>query len=257
VSSDRAVAGRIAREEGHIFESLVSEHMSSMLGMPFIIKGGNKTKVDLMSQDGLIRVSLKNAKGQNTQVALMTQESFISSMNIHSDDLKLFMSQFFGGDRWSNYPRHRLKCSEIDPILSTSFLNFLNLNKKRLFELLITHGTNETEFVNFLLWTNKKNSIEHLCVIDLEKFLPYYMSGNWYQNETTFEYRIDGKKLLHLQMKGSGSKYTSNYHGLMFHIYGARIDTKYVDTLEYLKGIKDDHRFCSIEKSNSTSRLFV
>jgi len=30
---------------------------------------------------------------------------------------------------------------------------------------------------------------------------------------------VNGNKMFHLQMKGSGKKYTSGYHGLMFHIY--------------------------------------
>ena len=39
-------------------------------------------------------------------------------------------------------------------------------------------------------------------------------------NETTLHFiDVNGNKMFHLQMKGSGKKYTSGYHGLMFHIY--------------------------------------
>jgi hypothetical protein len=31
--------------------------------------------------------------------------------------------------------------------------------------------------------------------------------------------KFKGDKLFHLQMKGSGKKYNSGYHGMMFHIY--------------------------------------
>ena len=43
---------------------------------------------------------------------------------------------------------------------------------------------------------------------------------SWTLNNTTAEFRTkDGDKLFHLQMKGSGKKYNSGYHGMMFHIY--------------------------------------
>jgi hypothetical protein len=38
-------------------------------------------------------------------------------------------------------------------------------------------------------------------------------------SKSTLEFKINDKKIFHLQMKGSGPKDTSQYHSLMFHIY--------------------------------------
>ena len=38
-------------------------------------------------------------------------------------------------------------------------------------------------------------------------------------NTQTMFIDSNGDKLFHLQMKGSGKKYVSGYHAMMFHIY--------------------------------------
>ena len=56
-------------------------------------------------------------------------------------------------------------------------------------------------------------------IIDINNLATLVYNGEWKLNETTLEFISGGKKLFHLQMKGSGKKYTSGYHGLMFHIH--------------------------------------
>ena len=223
-------AGRLAKEEGHTFERTVAEYLGKIKNQSFEVRGQSYTKVDVISEDEKIRVSVKNPRGKNTQCALLSQASFIQCMDIRDEDLQLFISQFFGNNLWKKYNRHRLTTSHIDPKLNKKFLNFLNSNKHRLYSLLLTQGTNLNvrENVNYMLWTTKKNSVDHLFALDFVKFKPHYMKGSWIQNETTFEYRVGDTKLLHLQMKGSGKRYSSGYHSLMFHIHGGNLDDKYV-----------------------------
>lgn len=61
-----------------------------------------------------------------------------------------------------------------------------------------------------------KNTTE---VIDVNDLATMVYNGEWILNDTTLAFVVDGKKLFHLQMKGSGKKFTSGYHGLMFHIH--------------------------------------
>ena len=57
-------------------------------------------------------------------------------------------------------------------------------------------------------------------IIDIDCLADKINGGEWKLNNTTLEFRTaDNDKLFHLQMKGSGKKYNSGYHGMMFHIY--------------------------------------
>ena len=61
---------------------------------------------------------------------------------------------------------------------------------------------------------------EMIRMVPVETIAKQVENGRWTLNDTTLEFRIaDGRKLFHLQMKGSGKKYNSGYHSMMFHIY--------------------------------------
>ncbi len=69
-----------------------------------------------------------------------------------------------------------------------------------------------------MIWRNKKT--DEMRFIDVAYLRELCKGGEWTLNNTTLHfYTAEGVKLFHLQMKGSGKKYNSGYHGMMFHIY--------------------------------------
>ena len=131
---------------------------------------------------------------------------------------------FFGSKEYSQYDRHRMNKNQIDDSLNRKFISFLNKNKSQLLDLLLVKGNNQKDDVNYLIWAREKNKFDSIVILDIKEFKSYLMPGDWTQNDTTFEYRVDGKKYLHLQMKGSGEKYSNGYHSLMFHLHDNFVD---------------------------------
>jgi len=185
-------SGRRAKTEGHEFEHVLSNMFNKKFGKKFVVEGASNTKIDVRDTDSIWRLSVKNPSGKNTQIGLYS---------------------------YDNFPRHRMTKSEIEPNLNQKFLNFLNTNKEKLLDLLCTHGHNQIGDVNYLIWAKEKNNPNSIIMIDLKEFKDALMQGEWKQNETTFEYLVNDSKMFHLQMKGSGTKYTNGYHSLMFHIH--------------------------------------
>tara|TARA_R110000764_G_scaffold231733_1_gene323512 strand:- start:71 stop:790 length:720 start_codon:yes stop_codon:yes gene_type:complete len=234
-SSIREEAGRTAKAEGHKFENTVSDILTVMFGHKFIVEGASDTKVDVISDNYRVRISVKNPSGKNTQIGLYTQQSFIDEFDIIDTDILDFIGKFFGGDSCADYPRHRMSKGDIETSLNEKFTHFLNDNTPKLLSLLATHGNkNQVGDVNFLVWATKKNDPSSIILIDLVEFKEALVQGEWKQNNTTFEFVVEGKKLFHLQMKGSGTRYSNGYHGLQFHVHG-NFDTKYVKNLIVLK----------------------
>lgn len=234
-SSIREESGRTAKAEGHKFEHIVSGMLTEMFSHKFKVEGASNTKIDVRSDDSRVRLSVKNPSGKNTQIGLYTQKSFIAAMDIIDTDILDFISKFFGGDSYADYPRHRMSKSDIDSALNKKFTQFLNNNISKLLSLLATHGNkNQVGDVNFLVWATKKNDPSSVLLVDLSEFKQALSQGEWKQNATTFEFVVKGKKLFHLQMKGSGKKFTNGYHSLMFHVH-SNFDTKYVKDLTVLK----------------------
>jgi len=227
-------SGRRAKQEGHSFEHLVGDYLSEQLNREFLVEGASNTKIDVRDTQSNVRLSVKNPSGKNTQIGLYTQKSFIDALQITDKELILFIQQFFGHENYSDHPRHRMSKSTIDPKLNERFTDFLNAHKKELLDLLCTHGHNQKGDVNYLIWANEKNNPESVSVIDLNRFKESMMKGRWTQNETTFEYVVEDKKMFHLQMKGSGTKYTNGYHGMMFHIHN-NFQKEYMVDMEILK----------------------
>lgn len=229
-------SGRKAKKEGHDFEDVISDMLTERFGLKFHVEGASNTKIDVKDEQELVRLSVKNPSGKNTQIGLYTQQSFINALEIQDQDIINFIGMFFGGNEYSNFPRHRMTRSNIDPNLNQKFTDFLNNNNAKILDLLATHGHNQVGDVNYMIWATKKNDPNSILLIDLSEFKKYLLQGSWIQNETTFEFRVNDTKLFHLQMKGSGPKYTSGYHSLMFHVH-SNFDTKYVKDLDIIKDI--------------------
>lgn len=228
---NRQESGKLAKLEGHIFEYTIASYMSLLLSDTFIVHGGSRTKIDIQNEDESIRISIKNPKNKHTQVCLITQKNFISSLNILDESIQEFISKFFGGIQYESYERHRMTTETIDNELNIKFLDFLNNSLEMLFKTLFTHGYNQQGNVNYLIWANKKNSTEDITCLNLDKFKQEFMKGKWIQNETTFHFKIGNNKILHLQMFGSGPKYKSGYHSLQFQLHN-NFDTKYVEEIK-------------------------
>jgi hypothetical protein len=77
-------------------------------------------------------------------------------------------------------------------------------------------GMNNTP-VHYLIWYQKKT--KQTEIIPMYQLRSMVSEGQWIMNDTTLHFITDEKKMFHLQMKGSGKKFTSGYHSLMFHIY--------------------------------------
>lgn len=234
--STKVESGRRAKKEGHTFEDVVANLLTEQFNKEFKVEGASNTKIDVRDIDSKVRLSVKNPIGKNTQIGLYTQKSFTEAMNITDADVIDFMNRFFGGNDYADYPRHRMSKSDIDPSLNQKFTDFLNTHTVDILKLLATHGHNQVGDVNYLVWATKKNDPNSLLLIDLDEFKQDLANGEWTQNETTFEFNVNGKKLFHLQMKGSGTKYTNGYHSLMFHVH-SNFDTKYVKNFKVLQGL--------------------
>jgi len=207
----KEINGRTAKYEGHIFEHKVADAYGGY------VDGGSRTKVDIRSKP--YNISVKNPSGKNTQIWLVTQERFIDALDI-DDYLSSFVHQFFGGDRYSHCDRHRKTWSSIDKDLREAFLNCLNARSDELFKLIFTHGYQMNGSVDVLAWATEKNNVDSVIFLDLDKVKEDFRRGIWTANPTTLEFRIDGEKLLHVQMKGSGPRYSNHYHAVQFHVHG-------------------------------------
>lgn len=218
---NRVIAGKKAKEQGHIFE----ERFASRYGLSAL--GGNKTKVDVKGEfRGKRNLSLKNPSRVSTQVWLPSQKTFSEALNLSNYSTQ-FVKEFFGGDEYENYNRHRKTYEEVDLLLSKHFLDELNSKSTKLFKYLFTHGYDMTGSVELLGWATEKNNLDSIEFIDLGKFKKDFVKkGKWEfsKSGTTLHFHIGDIKLLHLQMKGSGKKYKSGYHSPQFHVHGNWVD---------------------------------
>jgi len=206
----REIAGRLAKKEGHEFEKILAGKLR------YNVDGRPTTKVDIFGEH---KMSVKNPSGKNTQISLSTQKKFIRAFNLEGKCVT-FVNEFFGGNNYIKFDRHRKKWFEIDEDVRSDFLTFLNSHPLELFKFIFTHGFEMEDYVNIFAWALSKNNVDSVIFLDLEKVKEDFSKGVWSANDTTLEFRIDGKKILHIQMKGSGKKYTNGYHGIMIHVHG-------------------------------------
>lgn len=215
-NNNRVKSGAKAKKQGHSFEESFAD-----LHEGLETKGGSRTKIDIEgTYKGYKNLSLKNPSGKNTQVWLPSQKTLFEALNL-SKISQQFVKQFFGGDDYSDYNKNRVPLEEIAEYKSNSFLNEFNNKLSELFHLIFTHGHNMTGSVEALGWANEKNNLDSLKFYDLSKLKKDFVEkGKWTfsSRRTTLHFHIGNKKLLHLQMKGSGKK--PGYHYPQFHLHG-------------------------------------
>ena len=73
-----------------------------------------------------------------------------------------------------------------------------------------------------MIWYNKKTG--DLKTFNIQDIADVIEGGQWVMQPSTLWFiDANGNKLFHLQMKGSGKKFTSGYHNLMFHIHEPQV----------------------------------
>jgi hypothetical protein len=227
--SVRSDAGRLAKAKGHEFEQEVVDFLSTSLKKTFILEGSNTTKVDARSSDNTLRYSIKKTPS-GLQVGLITQQNFINALNITDPDIIRFINEFFGGNDYEKYNRHRKKIHEIDSTLSSKFLRFLHDSAENICKVAITHGSlNQSDDVNFIIFPKIKHDVRTLNAIDVHSFIKDVKeNGVWQFRPTTIDLFVSGVKVMNIQMFGSGTKYSSGYHSLQFRITCGKIDEKHI-----------------------------
>lgn len=228
-------AGRIAKREGHAFEHDLPSYLNEWFGGDHVVDGRPQTKVDIYDNESATAYSVKNVSKNHTQVALLSSRKFIEYFNLEGTLTATFIRVFFGvpnnlGEslvhlKHKDLPlsdaerrQNRVYANNIPQGIKDTFVDFMNANKLRIFDVIVRRGLDNGTPVDYMIWKNKKT--DKMKIIDINSMETDVSDGEWKLNNTTLEFRTkDGNKLFHLQMKGSGKKYNSGYHGMMFHIY--------------------------------------
>ena len=228
-------AGRLAKAQGHEYEKDLPAYLNELFGGDHVTDGRPATKVDVYDNDSGVAYSVKNVSKNHTQVALLSSRKFIEHFCLSGTDCETFIHMFFGMPNNlgmslvhlqykdialsdAEKRQNRVYAENIPQHIKDAFLGFMNANKMDIFDVIVRRGLDDGYPVSTMIWRNKKtNNVKFISIADLDKLT---QTGEWKLNNTTLEFRtFDGDKLFHLQMKGSGKKYNSGYHGMMFHIY--------------------------------------
>ena len=219
----RTESGRKAKLDGHIKENTLSNLLTEKTGKFHTNEGvgGSKTKIDIFCEELLKYISQKSCSGKNTQVHLTSTKIWCEYFKIN-EDLRLWFDQFFGLPRSGR--EGRLTKSQIDDDLNQLALDWFNVNKMSVFDVIVRHGAYKTDgqvkkgdAITHMIWYNKEtNQIDK--EVTVEYLANLVRGGKWIMNETTLHF-IDGNgnKRFHLQMKGSGG--LSQKNSMQFHIY--------------------------------------
>lgn len=216
----QVIAGTEAKKVGHLQEQKICSWLNDNFSGTHIVEGGNKTKIDILNITNQTGYSLKSASKNHTQCHLTSTSVWCEYFGIDGS-LRHWYDLLFGipGEDVSQGKnrRHRLTSEEIDDSLNQMALDWFNTNRIPIFDVILRKGMHNTP-VDYLIWYSKSTKqIDVYSLDDLEKLV---YNGEWFLNSTTLHFLTEQQlKLFHLQMKGSGKKYTSGYHGLMFHIH--------------------------------------
>jgi hypothetical protein len=219
MTTAQVTAGTEAKRIGHINEQRICDWLNTKVA-GHIVDGKPKTKQDIINRETNVSYSLKSVSKNHTQCHLTSTERWCEFFSI-GGDLRVWFDSFFGipGEDVSKGEsrQHRLTKSQIDDGANDWALEWFNQHKLEIFDVIVRRGMSDTP-VDYLIWFDKSTTQTQVYSIeDLEKLV---YNGKWIMNETTLHFiDVNGNKMFHLQMKGSGKKYTSGYHGLMFHIY--------------------------------------
>ena len=220
-SQARVNAGKKAKRDGHRKETALSCLLEKRTGNIHTTDGGNKTKRDILCEQLGRYYSQKSPSGKNTQVHLTPTRIWCEYFNIDGD-LRTWFDKFFGLPRSGR--EGRLPSSQISQSLNQLALDWFNNNKMDVFDVIVRRGVYEIDgevkagdAVNQVVWYNKKTD-EIEIEVSVEYLSDLVKEGRWTLNETTLHFHdVNGNKLFHLQMKGSGG--LSQKNSLQFHIY--------------------------------------
>lgn len=235
--SKRVAAGRKGKLGGHKFERAFALFHGGE------IKGGSRTKVDVILPDGRGKISLKNPTKNHTQISLYSPRSWKSHFGI-TGAAEAFIDLFFGQpelgelqktardwgvdfeglDPTQEIQRQRLMGSSLPAEVLNSGLNWFNAEAAGIFDALFVSGLRNFDGeVNYLAWAWQKDDLDSVKLYDLAKIRPYFIrNARWVLSprQTTLWCFLGDRKVIHLQMKGSG-KPGWGYHSMMFHSYDA------------------------------------
>lgn len=212
-------AGTEAKKIGHLYEQMVCDWLNTKKEGHYI-DGKTKTKRDIINANTGISYSLKSVGKNHTQCHLTSTKRWCEFFSIEGDT-RLWFDLFFGIPKEDvsngSNRQHRLSKSEIDDDLNDLGLDWFNDNKNNIFDVIVRRGMYPTP-VDYLIWLDKPTGKTQIYDVNqLERLVDH---GAWFMNETTLHFmNTNDEKMFHLQMKGSGTKYTSGYHSMMFHIY--------------------------------------
>ena len=225
-------AGRKAKYDGHTEEDTSADTLTESTGYKHDTDGASDTKRDIVCDDLQDYYSKKSVSKNHTQCHLTSSDVWCTYFNI-TGELREWFGLFFGTphEDVSNgvHPQHRVVDNDR---LNQLGLKWFNDHKMETFDAIVRKGiyrnkkTKEIKLgepVNKMIWYNKITKEE--WKYDIQDIADVIEGGKWVLNPTTL-YFVDanGNKLFHLQMKGSGAKFNSGYHSLMFHIYRPQVN---------------------------------
>ena len=219
MTANQIAAGKEAKKVGHINEQRICD-LLNIVEAGHIVDGKPNTKQDIINTNTGVAFSLKSVSKNHTQCHLASKKRWIEYFDI-DPVIERWFDMFFGVPGFDitdgKSKQHRMTASEIDSRLNAMAVDWFNQNKIAIFDVIVKKGMSDTP-VDYLIWYDKPKGLHSVhSVKDLEELV---YNGEWVLKETTLHFiTADGKKLFHVQMKGSGKKYNSGYHGLMFHIY--------------------------------------
>jgi len=224
--SNRKTAGANAKRIGHENEHRIAATLNEET-KGHIVDGAPQTKIDILNNETRLYYSVKSVSGKNTQCHLTSTSRWMDYFSIRGNT-KTFIEMFFGvsgedAAEWGTdmsdkeIRQNRVYAEHIPTNITKSAIKWFNTHKMEVFDVIIAKGMSNTK-VNRMIWHTKSDDM--FRVIEIKNIRKLIKTGKWSLNNTTLEFRTkDGNKLFHLQMKGSGKKYTSGYHGMMFHVH--------------------------------------
>ena len=224
--TNHTVAGRDAKRIGHENEHRICETLNRTV-KGHVVDGAPQTKIDILNKDARLFYSVKSVSGRNTQCHLTSTSRWMEYFGI-SRNTRTFIEMFFGvpGEDAADWGtdmsddeirQNRVYAEHIPTNLTKSAIKWFNTHKMDVFDVIIAKGMSNTT-VNRMIWHTKSDDMYQ--VINIKDIRKLVKTGVWSLNNTTLEFRTkEGDKLFHLQMKGSGTRYTSGYHGMMFHVH--------------------------------------
>ena len=170
--------------------------------------GGSRSKIDGQNAD--TRKSIKNASGSSTQVHLTTQKHFIEVLGIEGNAVE-FIKHFCGNKDYNYQGRDRRFVKEIHPEYTDSFKQFLNINKEKIVDLIISNGFDITHVVYNHLST-KEYELTYQQIIDKLKDTEWkFLRGGIHLKNK------EGKTYFHFQREGKRNP--SNRYNVLWHIH--------------------------------------